>query len=68
MVPFDEIAGEKNDFNLNLPRYVDASEPEDIEDIEGHLKAASPRGTSTPSPTTGHLEKFALPSGARVKS
>ena len=25
MVPFDEIADAKNDFNLNLPRYIDAA-------------------------------------------
>lgn len=38
MVSFDEIASEKNDFNLNLPRYIDSTEPEDVQDIEGHLK------------------------------
>ena len=42
MVPFDEIAGEKNDFNLNLPRYIDSSEPEDLQDIEGHLRGGIP--------------------------
>jgi type I restriction enzyme M protein len=42
MVPIDEIASDKNDFNLNLPRYIDASEPEDIQDIEGHLKGGIP--------------------------
>ncbi|HNX98615.1 MAG TPA: N-6 DNA methylase, partial [Candidatus Aminicenantes bacterium] len=40
MVGFDEI--EKNDFNLNLPRYVDSTEPEDLQDIEGHLKGGIP--------------------------
>jgi len=30
MVPLDEIADPKNDFNLNLPRYMDSSEPEDL--------------------------------------
>ncbi len=35
MVPFDEI--EKNEYNLNIPRYIDSSEPEDIQDIEAHL-------------------------------
>jgi type I restriction enzyme M protein len=35
MVPLAEIADPKNDFNLNLPRYVDTSEPEDIQDIDG---------------------------------
>jgi type I restriction enzyme M protein len=40
MVPVEEI--EKNDFNLNLPRYIDSSEPEDLQDIEGHLKGGIP--------------------------
>jgi type I restriction enzyme M protein len=40
MVSTAEI--EKNDFNLNLPRYVDSSEPEDLQDIEGHLKGGIP--------------------------
>jgi type I restriction enzyme M protein len=38
MVGVDEI--EKNDYNLNLPRYIDASQAEDKQDIEGHLKGA----------------------------
>ncbi|PKD41270.1 type I restriction endonuclease subunit M [Methylomonas sp. Kb3] len=42
MVPFDEIADPKNDFNLNLPRYIDSSEPEDIQDINGHLNGGIP--------------------------
>ncbi len=40
MVSFEEI--EKNDFNLNLPRYIDSQTPEDIQDIEGHLKGGIP--------------------------
>jgi len=39
-VPFEEI--EKNDFNLNLPRYIDSQTPEDLQDIEGHLKGGIP--------------------------
>lgn len=39
-VPVSEI--EKNDFNLNLPRYIDASEPEDAQDIAGHLLGGIP--------------------------
>jgi len=42
LVPFDEIADPKNDFNLNLPRYIDSSEPEDLQDIEGHLRGGIP--------------------------
>ena len=37
MVPLDEIAELKNGFNLNLPRYIDSSEPEDLQDIDAHL-------------------------------
>lgn len=40
MVAVDEI--EKNDFNLNLPRYIDSTEAEDLQDIEGHLKGGIP--------------------------
>ncbi|MGH9176200.1 MAG: N-6 DNA methylase, partial [Vicinamibacterales bacterium] len=44
MVPFDEIADAKNDFNfnLNLPRYIDSTEPEDLQDIDGHLRGGIP--------------------------
>ena len=42
MVPVDEIANPQNEFNLNLPRYIDSSEPEDIQDIEGHLRGGIP--------------------------
>jgi type I restriction enzyme M protein len=40
MVPLEEI--EKNDFNLNLPRYIDSQTPEDLQDIEGHLRGGIP--------------------------
>jgi len=40
MVPVAEI--ERNEFNLNIPRYVDRSEPEDIQDIEAHLQGDVP--------------------------
>lgn len=40
MVPFAEIRD--NDFNLNIPRYIDSSEPEDLQDIEAHLKGGIP--------------------------
>lgn len=42
MVPFTEIADARNDFNLNLPRYIDSSEPEDIQDIDAHLNGGLP--------------------------
>lgn len=41
-VPIDEIADPKNAFNLNLPRYIDVSEPEDIQDIDAHLRGGLP--------------------------
>ena len=40
MVGVDEI--EKNDFNLNIPRYIDSRQLEDIQDIEGHLRGGIP--------------------------
>lgn len=40
MVGLDEI--EKNDFNLNLPRYIDSSTPEDPQDIDAHLNGGIP--------------------------
>jgi hypothetical protein len=40
MVPVEEI--EKNDFNLNLPRYIDSQTPEDHQDIDGHLNGGIP--------------------------
>ncbi len=42
MVPLSVIADPKNDFNLNLPRYIDSSEPEDLQDIDGHLRGGIP--------------------------
>ncbi len=37
LVGIDEISDPKNDFNLNIPRYIDSQEAEDIQDIEAHL-------------------------------
>ncbi len=42
MVPVSEIADSKNDYNLNLPRYIDSTEPEDLQDIDGHLRGGIP--------------------------
>ena len=42
MVPVAEISDPKNDFNLNLPRYIDSTEPEDIQDIDAHLHGGIP--------------------------
>jgi type I restriction enzyme M protein len=40
MVSVEEI--EKNDFNLNLPRYIDSQTPEDRQDIDAHLRGGIP--------------------------
>ena len=42
MVSRAEISDQKNDFNLNLPRYIDSTEPEDLQDIDGHLRGGIP--------------------------
>jgi type I restriction enzyme M protein len=41
-VPLAEIASPANDYNLNLPRYIDSSEPEDLHDLDAHLNGAIP--------------------------
>src|SRR3977135_297398 len=40
MVSFEEI--EKNEFNLNLPRYIDRQTPEDVNGIPGPLQGGIP--------------------------
>ncbi len=40
MVSVAEI--ETNEFNLNIPRYIDSQETEDVQDIEAHLKGGIP--------------------------
>jgi type I restriction enzyme M protein len=42
MVLVAEIADPKNDYNLNLPRYIDSTEPEDLQDIDAHLRGGIP--------------------------
>jgi type I restriction enzyme M protein len=42
MVSTSEIADPKNDFNLNIPRYVDSSEPEDLQDLCAHIHGGIP--------------------------
>ncbi len=41
MVSLDEI--EKNDYNLNIPRYIDSTEEEDVQDIYAHLHGGIPK-------------------------
>ncbi|MEL3912874.1 type I restriction-modification system subunit M [Treponema pedis] len=40
VVPLDEI--EKNDFNLNIPRYIQSNSSEDIQSIDAHLNGGIP--------------------------
>ena len=42
MVPLAEISDPKNDYNLNIPRYIDSTEPEDLQDIDAHLHGGIP--------------------------
>ncbi len=42
MVPLAEIASETNDYNLNIPRYIDSREPEDLHDLSAHLHGGIP--------------------------
>jgi type I restriction enzyme M protein len=43
MVSMTEIADPKNDYNLNIPRYIDTQETEDIQDLAGHLSGGIPQ-------------------------
>ncbi|MED4954503.1 type I restriction-modification system subunit M [Paenibacillus macerans] len=40
-VPIEEIR-DKNGYNLNISRYIDSSVPEDLQNIEAHLKGGIP--------------------------
>lgn len=51
LVGLDEI--EKNDFNLNLPRYIDSSTPEDPQDIDAHLNGGIPEADVLAPDTLG---------------
>lgn len=42
MVPLREIADARNDYNLNIPRYIDSSEPEDLQDLDAHINGGIP--------------------------
>jgi type I restriction enzyme M protein len=42
IVPITEIADAKNDYNLNLPRYIDTSDAEDLQDLDAHLNGGIP--------------------------
>jgi len=42
VVPVAEIASPDNDYNLNISRYIDTSEPEDLHDLDAHLNGGIP--------------------------
>jgi type I restriction enzyme M protein len=42
LVPIAEISDAKNDYNLNLPRYIDTSDLEDLHDLDAHLNGGIP--------------------------
>ncbi len=42
MVPMAEVTSETNDHNLNIPRYIDSSDPEDLHDLIAHLQGGIP--------------------------
>ena len=42
MVPMHEISGDANNYNLNIPRYIDSAEPEDLQDLEAHIHGGIP--------------------------
>ncbi len=74
LVPLGEIVA--NDFNLNLPRYIDSSEPEDLHDIDGHLRGGIPERdldaiaaywTVLPSVREALLEPADRPGYARLR-
>lgn len=52
MVSLEEISDPKNDYSLNIPRYIDSQEAEDIQDIEAHLLG------DIPNPDIDALEKY----------
>ena len=42
MAPTSEIVDPANDYNLNIPRYIDNSESEDLHDLDAHLNGGIP--------------------------
>lgn len=42
VVPVSEIADPRNDYNLNLPRYITSGQAADRQDLEGHLAGGIP--------------------------
>ena len=42
MVSLEEISSAKNNYNLNLPRYIDSTDAEDIHSLDAHLNGGIP--------------------------
>ena len=42
VVPSAELRDRANDYSLNIPRYIDSREPEDIHDLDAHLNGGIP--------------------------
>ncbi len=60
--PFEEI--EENDFNLNIPRYVDTfeeEEPVDLEALAGEIREIEARLADTRRELDGYLHELGLP-------
>ena len=43
LVPVSEIDDPKNDYNLNLPRYIDSGDETDAHDLTAHLQGGIPK-------------------------
>ena len=42
MIPLAEISDPVNDYNLNIPRYIDSGEPDDVHDLNAHMNGGVP--------------------------
>jgi type I restriction enzyme M protein len=42
LVPIEEIKSAANNYNLNLARYIESSDTEDIQDLDAHLRGGIP--------------------------
>ena len=43
LVAIEEIKASNNDYNLNLPRYIDTSSEEDLQDLTAHMNGGIPQ-------------------------
>ena len=42
MVPLEELSSPANDYNLNIPRYIDSTDSDDLHDLDAHLNGGIP--------------------------